>query len=145
MATVALACALGGCASRGFDTSEIEPAGFSVQHGAGVALRVYPADRENRAYADELAPQIKKELAQAGFDVDGESLGVEVCITHIAPGGAWGEEAECHLKVSITQGRANWSFEVIGYSGSTWGRDRIPSALTEAARGVASRLSSALK
>lgn len=74
----------------------------------------------------------------------GEAVQWEVLvrITHIAPGGAWGEEAECHASVSLRRegGQAGWTFRVIGYSGSTWAEDRIQTAVDEAAIAAVRRI-----
>lgn len=146
-AALALSLLATGCASRSFDAGEIEPAGLRVDRAVGVSLRVYADDRDRREYADELAPLVRAEFDRIGLEAPGDALHVDVCVSWIAPGGAWGEEAECHLQVTIRRAGSDgqWRFSVIGYSGSTWGRDRIPTALREAARGVGTRMADILK
>jgi len=138
---------LAGCASPGTRTGEIKPAGFTIAAGQAISVRVVAADPDDSEdfaedYAADLKSRIVTELLFAGFN-SGESLELVAAITWIAPGGAWGEEAECHLDVTLTRGDGVWRFSVIGYSGSTWGRDRIPNALAQAAKAVADTLAKA--
>jgi hypothetical protein len=143
-----LAATLAGCASSGTWSGEIEPAGFVAIAGESFEVTVGPAEPEDRGdfagdYAAALSDQIESRLRGAGFRTGGGGTRLEVRITWIAPGGAWGEEAECHLDISILRETGKWSFKVIGYSGSTWGRDRIPTALAQAAAAVVAQIEAA--
>lgn len=142
MRIVALMLLLAGCAAQSNRVTVIEPSGLRVAADATFTVSVIPADPDDPGdfaedYASDLQTRILYELTGAGFRTGRGGYKLTAAITWIAPGGAWGEEAECHLDVTLQQGDRKWTFQVIGYSGSTWGRDRIPNALNQAARAVA--------
>jgi hypothetical protein len=139
---------LAGCATQSNRTTVIEPAGLRMAADATFTVSVIPADPDDPGdfaedYAADLQTSILHELTGSGFQTGRGDFTLVAAITWIAPGGAWGEEAECHLDVTLQRGKETWKFQVVGYSGSTWGRDRIPNALAQAARAVAKTLADA--
>lgn len=142
MRIVALMLLLAGCAAQSNRVTVIEPPGLRVAADATFTVSVIPADPDDPGdfaedYAADLQTRILYELTGAGFRTGRGDYALTAAITWIAPGGAWGEEAECHLDVTLQQGDQKWTFQVVGYSGSTWGRDRIPNALNQAAQATA--------
>lgn len=136
-----------GCAARSHWAGELDPATALPAPGSPISVRVSAATASAETHVADFSRLLMEELRVAGFPVVGSpspAAELDLSITHVAPGGAWGEEAECHVEVRVTlqPGGNAGSFKAIGYSGSTWAHDRIPNALAEAAKAVAGRLKS---
>jgi len=137
-----------GCAAKSRWTGDIEPPGLKAALREPFRIRVIAATPALQRYAPDLERQIRDELRLLNCSLagpEGPGLEIEAKITDVAPGGAWGEEAECRLEVTWRPegpGAAG-GFRAIGYSGGTWGQDRIPTAVTQAALAVAARLAEA--
>lgn len=128
----------GGCASSRRST-DITPAGLRLAPDQAFDIRVTAKHPEHEEYAAELRALIAAELVAAGFSHSPDGMDLHAHITYFAPGGAWGEEADCRMDITL-KGETTWRFSVVGGSGSQMARDRIPLALRQAAQAVAERI-----
>lgn len=133
-----LALLAGGCAS-GRRSTDITPAGLRLAPHQAFDVRVTAKHAEHEEYTGELRALIAAELVAAGFRHAPDGMELHAHITYFAPGGAWGEEADCRMDITL-KGDTTWRFSVVGGSGSQMARDRIPLALGQAARAVAERI-----
>lgn len=127
-----------GCAASR-SSSDITPPGLRLAPDQAFEVRVTAEHEEHNRYTGELRALIAAELVAAGFGHAPEGMELHAHVTWIAPGGAWGEEADCRMDITL-KGDTSWRFSVIGGSGSEMARDRIPAALRQAARVVVERL-----
>lgn len=127
-----------GCAASRSST-DITPPGLRLSPDQAFEVRVTAEHAEHEEYTGELRALIAAELVAAGFGHAPDGMELHANVTWIAPGGAWGEEADCRMDITL-KGETTWRFSVIGGSGSEMARDRIPAALRQAARVVVERL-----
>lgn len=127
-----------GCAA-GRSSSDVTPPGLRLSPDQAFEVRVTAEHEEHQEYTGELRALIAAELVAAGFGHAPDGMELHAHVTWIAPGGAWGEEADCRMDITL-KGDTTWRFSVIGGSGSEMARDRIPAALRQAARVVVERL-----
>ncbi|MBX3474873.1 MAG: hypothetical protein KF754_10860 [Planctomycetes bacterium] len=127
-----------GCAA-GRSSTDVSPPGLRLPSDQAFEVRVTAEHEEQKKYTAELRALIAAELVAAGFGHAPHGMELHAHVTCIAPGGAWGEEADCRMDIAL-KGDNTWRFSVIGGSGSEMARDRIPAALREAARAVVERL-----
>lgn len=129
---------VGGCAASR-RSSDVVPPGMRLAPDQAFVVSVTATDPEYEKYTGELRALIAAELAGAGFEEAPHGIRLNAQITYFARGGAWGEEADCRMDVTLI-GESTWHFTAMGGSGSEMVRDRIPSALRRAARAVVERI-----
>lgn len=135
-----LACV--GCATQSYRVSEVDPPGLLLPANTPLQVRVIAQEHDDRSHAVNIQSRIVYAFSGDGSAPDTPRWTLDVTLLPIMPGGAWGEEAECHLEVTLSKAGDNptWRFKVTGYSGSTWVHDRIPTAVEQAIRGLDARL-----
>lgn len=140
---------LAGCASQRPWASEVEPPGLVIGRNETVHVRS-SFEPENERYALQVQSFVAGDLDARGIRNAAEheaDLDILLEITSVAPGGAWGEEADCRITVHIRRrgGGTTWRFHAVGYSGSTWVHDRIPNAVSNAGTAVTQKLASLIE
>lgn len=140
---------LAGCASQRPWAGEIEPPGLVIGRNETVHVRS-AFEPENERYALQIQSFVAGDLDARGIRnaaEDAADLNILLELTSVAPGGAWGEEADCRITVHIRRrgGGTTWRFHAVGYSGSTWVHDRIPNAISNAGTAVTQKLASLIE
>lgn len=133
---------LSACASRHSSAGEIEPEGLVIERNAGFHVRVEGLE-EHALYVRQLEQEVAEELVLAGWRHEknaGAGLDVLIEMDRLEEGDERGTLAECQVTVYLTRGGETWRFEARGDSAGRWKEDRVPTAISNAARAVVQRL-----
>ncbi len=117
---------LAACAAPSVDVQIVDPIAADVQRGGSLDVAVRTSAAGASEFTAELQARIRRSLREHSLlsnDPSRPHLRLDVEILHLAPGGAWGEEAECSIEVRVEDAASRRSvgrFKVLGTSGSTW-------------------------